>query len=220
MWRRIFTALPLADSATKFLLSVGGSPISRHFFASTMRTIDSARYHGTFQLSTGFFLFTLSLHSLFNHCPTGSVSNREFGERVNRLASHLRAGSLHKDDRVAFFCPNTSPLLEAHFAVPTAGGILVTLNSRLNSQEIDYILKHSGASFLFVDAEPSPVVEPLPLEGIQVVRIDDTGAPEDPYEVFLTEGLPEPVTSWLEDEEEPIAINYTSGTTGQPKGVV
>ena len=54
MWRRIFTALPLAYSATKFLLSVGGSPVSRHFFASAMGTIDSDRYHGTFHLSQDF----------------------------------------------------------------------------------------------------------------------------------------------------------------------
>jgi fatty-acyl-CoA synthase len=145
---------------------------------------------------------------------------REFAERVNRLASHLRARGLHKHDRVAFLCPNTSPLLEAHFAVPAAGGILVAINTRLNSQEIGYILKHSGAKLLFVDAELYPAIKPLNMEGVQVVRIDDTGTAEDPYEVFLTEGSPEPVKSWLEDEEEPIAIDYTSGTTGLPKGVI
>jgi fatty-acyl-CoA synthase len=145
---------------------------------------------------------------------------REFAERVSRLASHLRSSGLQKHDRVAFLCPNTSPLLEAHYAVPAAGGILVAINSRLNSQEIEYILRHSGSSILFVDAELYPLVEPLDLEGIQLVRIDDTGAPDDPYEVFLTEGSPEPVKSWLEDEEEPITINYTSGTTGRPKGVI
>jgi len=145
---------------------------------------------------------------------------RECAERVYRLASHLRAIGLKKHDRVAFLCPNTSALLEAHFAVPAAGGILVAVNSRLNAQEIDYILKHSGARFLFVDSELAPQVEPLALDGMQVIRIDDTGAPEDPYEVFLAEGAPEPVVSWLEDEEEPLSINYTSGTTGRPKGGV
>jgi len=145
---------------------------------------------------------------------------REFAERVFRLASQLRHIGLQKHDRVAFLCPNTSALLEAHFAVPAAGGILVAVNSRLNAQEIDYILKHSGARFLFVDSELYPQVESLTLDGMQVIRIDDTGAPEDPYEVFLAEGVLEPVVSWLEDEEEPISINYTSGTTGRPKGVM
>src|SRR5438552_19162292 len=106
----------------------------------------------------------------------------EFEERVNRLASNLRNVGLQKHDRVAFLCPNTPALLEAHYAVPAAGGILVAINTRLNSREIDFILKHSGARYLFVDAELQHLVEPLKLEGIQVVRSDDTGTPEDPYE--------------------------------------
>src|SRR5581483_975218 len=145
---------------------------------------------------------------------------REFAERVNRLASGLRSSGMQKHDRVAFLCPNTPALLEAHFAVPAAGGILVAINTRLNSQEIGFILKHSGTSFLFVDAELAPLVEPLDTSDLKVVRIDDTASSDDPYEQFLAAGSPEPVTSWLEDEEEPIAINYTSGTTGNPKGGV
>ncbi len=145
---------------------------------------------------------------------------REFGERVNRLASRLRAIGLQKHDRVAFLCPNTPALLEAHFAVPAAGGILVAVNTRLNAQEITYILKHSGAKFLFVDAELQSLVETHLLEAMHIVRIDDTATPDDPYEMFLASGSPEPVPSWLEDEEEMIAIDYTSGTTGNPKGVM
>ncbi len=145
---------------------------------------------------------------------------REFAERVNRLASQLRNNGMQKHDRVAFLCPNTPALLDAHFAVPAAGGILVAINMRLNSQEIGYILKHSGSTFLFVDAELYPMIEPLDTTGIQVVRIDDTDVSQDPYEVFLAQGSPESVKSWLEDEEETIAIDYTSGTTGNPKGVM
>lgn len=145
---------------------------------------------------------------------------RELAERVYRLASHLRATGMQKHDRVAFLCPNTPALLEAHYAVPAAGGILVAINTRLNTSEIDFILHHSGAKYLFVDRELYPLVEPLPLEGIQVVHIDDSGAPEDPYEIFLAQGSPELPASWLEDEEETISINYTSGTTGNPKGVM
>ena len=78
---------------------------------------------------------------------------REFGERVNRLASALRAAGLRKGDRVAFICPNIPALLEAHYGVPAAGGVLVALNYRLNAQDIGFILEHSGARFLFVDHE-------------------------------------------------------------------
>src|SRR3712207_2846565 len=144
----------------------------------------------------------------------------EFEERVNRLSSRLRDAGLRKHDRVAFLAPNIPQLLEAHFAVPDAGCVLVPLNTRLGSDEVGYILEHSGAKMLFVDAELAHVVEPLDTSGIEVVRIDDTGESGDPYEDYLAEGSPETQPSLLEDEEETIAINYTSGTTGKPKGVM
>ena len=145
---------------------------------------------------------------------------REFAGRVYRLASALRAAGMQKHDRVAFLCPNIPPLLEAHFGVPAAGGILVAINTRLSTHEVEYILHHSGSTFLFVDDELYPIVEPLKLDGIRVVQIADSGDTADPYEQFLAGGSPEAVTSWLEDEEETISINYTSGTTGNPKGVM
>ncbi|MBI1845981.1 MAG: long-chain-fatty-acid--CoA ligase [Candidatus Rokubacteria bacterium] len=141
-------------------------------------------------------------------------------ERVNRLASGLRRAGLGKHDRVAFICPNTPAMLEAHFGVPAAGGILVAINIRLNGDEIGYILKHSGSRFLFVDQEFEGAVKPLDLSSVKVVRVDDTGAAGDPYEGFLAAGSPEPCETWLEDEAETLAINYTSGTTGRPKGVM
>ncbi|HEY4908090.1 MAG TPA: AMP-binding protein, partial [Methylomirabilota bacterium] len=147
-------------------------------------------------------------------------SYRQFEERVNRLASSLRKTGLKKHDRVAFICPNTPAMLEAHYGVPLAGGILVAVNIRLSSDEIGYILKHSGSTFLFVDEEFEPTVKPLDLTGIKVVRVDDTGAAGDPYEDFLAAGSPAAVEPVLEDEEETISINYTSGTTGRPKGVM
>lgn len=144
----------------------------------------------------------------------------QFAQRVYRLAAQLRAYSLHKHDRVAFLCPNIPPLLEAHYAVPAAGGILVAINTRLSSNEINFILQHSGASFLFVDNELYHLVEQLNLDALQVIRIADDGTDDDPYEQFLAQGNPYPLHSWLVDEEETISINYTSGTTGNPKGVM
>src|SRR5437762_6951088 len=145
---------------------------------------------------------------------------RQFEERVNRLASGLRAAGLRHLDRVAFIAPNTPAMLEAHFGVPAAGLVLVPINTRLHSEEIAYILQHSGAKILFVDHELETLVKPIALDGLPVIRIDDTGAPGDPYEDFLAQGSPEPCAPWIEDEYETISINYTSGTTGRPKGVM
>jgi len=147
-------------------------------------------------------------------------SYRRLEERVNRQASALRKAGLKKGDRVAFMCPNTPAMLEAHYGVPLAGGVLVAINIRLSSDEIGYILKHSGSTFLFVDAEFEPTVKPLDLSGLNVIRVDDTGAAGDPYEDFLATGAPGAVKPVLEDEDETISINYTSGTTGRPKGVM
>src|SRR3989440_9001154 len=112
-------------------------------------------------------------------------SYRQFEERVDRLAQALREAGLQRGERVAFLAPNIPALLEAHYGVPAAGGVLVAVNTRLNAEEIGYILGHSGARFLFVDAELVPVTEPLDLSGgggsgaeprVSLVRIDDTGA--------------------------------------------
>ncbi|HET7344041.1 MAG TPA: acyl--CoA ligase family protein [Methylomirabilota bacterium] len=145
---------------------------------------------------------------------------RQFEERVNRLASALRGLGLRHLDRVAAILPNTPAMLDTHFGVPAAGLVVVPINTRLNSDEIGYILKHSGARVMFVDREFESLVKPLDLTGVTVVRVDDTGAPDDPYERFLAGGSPEPCEPWLEDEMETISINYTSGTTGRPKGVM
>ncbi len=143
----------------------------------------------------------------------------ELGERVARLASALCGRGLQRHDRVAALCPNIPALLELHFAVPAAGGVLVAINTRLSASDIRYILEHSGARFLFVDAELQSLV-PEPPPGIEIVRVDDDGGHGDPYEQLLARGDPAGVPSSLVDEEEPIAIDYTSGTTGRPKGVV
>jgi acyl-CoA synthetase (AMP-forming)/AMP-acid ligase II len=143
----------------------------------------------------------------------------ELAERSWRLANALRAAGLHKGDRVATLLFNSSAMLEAHFGVPAAGGILVAVNHRLASAEIGYILQHSGASYLLLDTGLEALAAPLDLVGITVIRCADTGSPGDPYEELLADAAPDRPTSWLEHEEETISINYTSGTTGRPKGV-
>jgi acyl-CoA synthetase (AMP-forming)/AMP-acid ligase II len=144
---------------------------------------------------------------------------REVAERSWRLANALRSAGLRKGDRVAALLFNSSAMLEAHFGIPAAGGILVAINNRLASPEIGYILEHSGARFLLVDGELDPVVAPLPLSGVTVIHRTGGVYSEDPYEKFLTGASAAAPESWLEDEEETISINYTSGTTGRPKGV-
>jgi fatty-acyl-CoA synthase len=148
----------------------------------------------------------------------------EFAARVNRLASALRGAGLEKGDRVAFLCPNIPPMLEAHFGVPLAGGILVTINVRLSPDEISYILEHSGATFLFVDTELAHLISTRPPSLQHVVNIVDTvptrTLPGPTYEEFLEGGKPDRLSWLLENENETISINYTSGTTGRPKGVM
>jgi fatty-acyl-CoA synthase len=146
-------------------------------------------------------------------------SYRQLAERSWRLANALRAAGLAKGDRVATLLFNSPAMLEAHFGVPAAGGILVAVNHRLASAEVGYILQHSGARYLLVDIGLETLAGQAGLAGVTVIRCAGTGGPADPYEEFLAGASPERPASWLEHEEETISINYTSGTTGRPKGV-
>jgi fatty-acyl-CoA synthase len=110
-------------------------------------------------------------------------------------------------------------MLEAHFAVPAAGGVLVAINNRLGSAEVEYILGHSGSRYLLLDAELAPVVAGLDLEGMTVIECTATGGAGDAYEQRLAAASAQMPANQLRDEEQTISINYTSGTTGRPKGV-
>ena len=144
----------------------------------------------------------------------------ELERRCNRLASALRDRGIERHDRVAILCPNVPALLEAHYGVPMAGAVLVAMNTRLSADEVAYIMRDSGARTVFVDAELEKLLEKTDLNDVEKVVVQDSGGDDDPYEEFLAGGSDEAPESWLEDENEPISINYTSGTTGRPKGAV
>jgi len=152
---------------------------------------------------------------------------RQFYERVNRLASALKARGIGKDDKVAFICPNTPPMLEAHYAVPMIGAALVSINIRLSANEIAYIVNHSDAKALFVDNEFAGLIGPVLSQlkkvhtVVNICDINDERPLDGPeYEEFLAGGNPEPVAIAVDDERQIATINYTSGTTGLPKGVM
>ncbi len=152
---------------------------------------------------------------------------RQFAERVRRFADALRRRGIGAGDTVAVLAPNVPALLEAHFAVPMAGAVLNALNYRLDAATIAFILGHGGARLLVADREFGALaLEALRQSGLGIPLIEITDGAGGPslggteYEDFLAEGDPAAGWSPPEDEWAAIALNYTSGTTGNPKGVV
>ena len=156
----------------------------------------------------------------------------ELSARCRRLAGALKGRGLGAGDTVAVMAPNAPALIEAHYGVPMAGAVLNALNVRLDAAAVAFILEHSETKLLLADRTFGAVIsealktmkDPPP-----VIDIDDAGEHsgesasrlgETDYEALLGEGSPDSAWSAPEDEWRAISLNYTSGTTGSPKGVI
>ena len=157
-------------------------------------------------------------------------SYRQFEQRCRRLASALQQRGVGRGDTVAVIAPNVPALLEAHYGVPMLGAVLNALNYRLDAATIRFILEHGEAKVLLTDREFSATVAQA-LAGMSqpplVIDIDDPLYEEGgsllgelDYEALLQEGAEDFTFEPPDDEWQAIALNYTSGTTGDPKGVV
>lgn len=142
------------------------------------------------------------------------ITNRELADAAQRLASAVRRSGIGAGERVAFLATNRLELLVAHFGVPLAGAVLVAVNTRLSPQEVAYICEHSSARILFGDTDLLAALDGVDVPVSEVVDLD-TG-----YEAFLARGTDEQVPWEVDDETATITVNYTSGTTGRPKGVM
>ncbi len=155
---------------------------------------------------------------------------REFHDRCSRLASAMTSMGVQPGDVVSAVCPNVPAIAEAHFGVPAAGAVLNAINVRLDVNSVAYILDHSGARVVLADTQFLELVEAAcelcPSGGPAIVEVADprAGFPasgrHSEYEEVLAAADPHAAWRMPNDEWDAISLNYTSGTTGRPKGVV
>lgn len=179
-----------------------------------------------------FLARTADVYPAKTACVHGALK-RDYAEvyrRCRRLASALARRGIGRGDTVAVMLPNVPPMLEVHFGVPMTGAVLNALNYRLDAKTIAFTLDHGEAKVLITDREFSPIIKEalkLAIRKPFVVDYDDPeyGGPGErlgavEYEDFIKDGDPDYAWRLPENEWQAIALNYTSGTTGNPKGVV
>lgn len=152
---------------------------------------------------------------------------QEFYNRCKKLCSSLSQYKIGVGDTVSVFSPNTIAMLDAHFGVPMCGAVLNTINTRLDKKTVAYILKHSDCKLLIVDSELLAIARSaMQLENLDfpVICVEHSNLKvehnEKTYEEFLNQGDPNYPWQLPQDEWQALSLNYTSGTSGQPKGVV
>lgn len=155
------------------------------------------------------------------------LSYRDLAARVRRLASALYRLGVRRGDTVSVLAPNVPAHIEAHFAIPMLGATINSINLRLDAATIGYILQHGESRLLLADSEYLPLAEAAVRESgctLQIIEIGDPALNDDAdergYGTLLASGDPQFQPIPVEDEWLSIALNYTSGTTGTPKGVL
>ncbi len=168
-------------------------------------------------------------HTAVIHGPMRRDYQELYG-RTRRLASALARLGIGKGDTVSVMLPNAPPMIEAHYGVPMTGAVLHSINTRLDAAIIAFMLDHAEAKVLITDTEFSPVIkDALSRCAVKPYVVDyadpNYGGPGErlgriEYEEFIAGGTPDYAWRMPDDEWDAIALNYTSGTTGNPKGVV
>lgn len=148
----------------------------------------------------------------------------QFGALVSAMADFLRRQGVASGDVVSLMCANRPEMLAAHYAVPLVGAVLNAINTRLDQATVGYILGHSESRLLIADPASYPLAAAAAAEhGVPVFRLSETGRADATADLHLLDmgsALPDDLLANVLDEWQPICLNYTSGTTGKPKGVV